>query len=353
MTQIPRTRRAFLQAGTAAATCAALPPAIGAGNADRLLATGAIDVHHHIAPPFYVEATMQRQIQLAGPVPPAVSGWTPARSVETMDQNGIATSMVSVSTPGIWTGDVAFSRTLARRCNEYAARMVSDFPGRFGFMATLPLPDVDGSLAELAFALDTLRADGIGLLTSYDNRWLGDPAFDPVFDELNRRGAVVFVHPTASDCCVNLLPTVKASLTEFPFDTTRAIANLLYGGTLTRCQRLRFVFSHGGGTLPMLNSRLRSLSLQPQYANRFNGGFDGELRRHFYDTASVSNAPAFAAVSGYLPLSQILFGTDYPYGTPVATSAREMAALKLSRADRQRVMRGNAAALFARFRPAA
>jgi predicted TIM-barrel fold metal-dependent hydrolase len=323
---------------------------LAASRPANLLTTGAIDVHHHVAPPFYLEATMKRQLQIAGPLAPVLTSWTPARSVAIMDENGIATAMVSVSTPGIWTGDIATSRVLARRCNEYAAQMVADFPGRFGFMATLPLPDIDGSLAELSYALDTLKADGIVLLTSYDNRWLGDPAFDAVFDELDRRGTIVFVHPTTADCCVNLVPVVKSSFIEFPFDTTRAIMNLLYGGTLTRCQRLRFVFSHGGGALPMLNSRMKAPSLQPQFAGRLPNGFEAELRRHYYDTASVSNGPAFAALSALMPTTQILFGTDYPYGPPVSGSVSEMAGLRLSRARLQSIRRGNASALFARFR---
>jgi predicted TIM-barrel fold metal-dependent hydrolase len=346
------TRRQLLGACGAAGTMAAVPPLFAASKAIGLLATGAIDVHHHIAPPFYVEATLKRQLQIAGPLGPAVKGWTPARSVAIMDENGVATSMVSVSTPGIWTGDVTTSRSLARRCNEYAAQMVRDFPGRFGFMATLPLPDTEGSLAELSYALDVLKADGIGLLTSYDNRWLGDPAYDAVLDELDRRGAIVFVHPTTADCCVNLLPVVTSNFIEFPFDTTRAIMNLLYTGTFSRCQRLRFVFSHGGGALPMLQSRMKAAAQLPQFAGRLRNGFEGELRRHYYDTASASSAPSFAALSKLIPNSQILFGTDYPYGQPVPGSVSEMASLKLSRTQLQGIRRGNAAALFTRFRAA-
>jgi 6-methylsalicylate decarboxylase len=312
--------------------------------------SGAIDVHHHIVPPFYLGPTMARQLAIAGPLVLAVSQWTPARSVETMDQNGIASSLVSISTPGIWIDGGPASRVLARRCNEYAAKMVADFPGRFGFMAALPLPDIDGSLAEISYSLDTLKADGIGLLTSYDSKWLGDPAYDAVFDELNRRGAVIFVHPTTSDCCVNLLPVVKSSYIEFPFDTTRAIMNLLYGGTFARCPRLRFIFSHGGGALPMLNSRMKAPSLQPEFASRLPNGFEGELRRHFYDTASVTNRASFSALKEFMPVSQILFGTDYPYGTPVPSSVAGLASLGLSPAELLSIRYANAGNLFTRFK---
>jgi predicted TIM-barrel fold metal-dependent hydrolase len=343
MTQQTWSRRELIGACGALGLLSSLARSAAAGG-------GAIDVHHHIAPPFYIERTMARQLALAGPLVPAVAQWTPARSVETMDQNGIAASLVSISTPGIWVDGGPESRVLARRCNEYAAKMVSDHPGRFGFMAALPLPDVDGSLAELAYALDTLKADGIGLLTSYDNKWLGDPAFDAVFDELNRRGTVVFVHPTAADCCVNLVPVVKSSYIEFPFDTTRAIMNLLYGGTFTRCPRLRFIFSHGGGTLPMLNSRMKAPSLQPDFAARLPNGFEGELRRHFYDTASVTNRASFSALKEFMPLSQVLFGTDYPYGTTVSSSVAGLAGLGLTAAEMNAIRYGNARQLFARLK---
>jgi predicted TIM-barrel fold metal-dependent hydrolase len=339
-------RRSFLGACSSMAAVSGLP-ALAAAPTPRL--TDAIDVHHHLVPPFYLEAMMQKQLQIAGAVGSQISQWTPARSIDEMDRDGIAASLVSISTPGIWLNGPDVSRALARRCNEFAAKMVADYPKRFGFMAAVPLPDIDGSLAEIAYALDTLEADGVGLITSYDSRWLGDPHYDPVFDELNRRKAKIFVHPTTADCCVNLLPGIASSYIEFPFDTTRAVMNLLYGGTLARCPDVRFIFSHGGGALPMINSRMKALATQPQYAARMPLGFDGELRRHFYDTASVTNAPAFAALSKYVPLSQILFGTDYPFGAPVSTSIAGLLELGMTRANLRRVERDNARALFPRF----
>jgi 6-methylsalicylate decarboxylase len=345
-----QSRRQFLTHLGALGTALGVPAALHATDtAPAQAAAGIIDVHHHILPPFYAEATMQQQLRIAGPLPPLAAQWTPAHSIEEMDRNGIAAALVSISTPGIWFENGRGARELARRCNEYAGQMCADHPGRFGWMAALALPDTDASISELAYALDTLKADGIGLLSSYGDKWLGDPAFDAVFDELNRRGSIVFVHPTAADCCVNLLPEVRAGFIEFPFDTTRAIVNLLYSGTFTRCPNIRFIFSHGGGALPMLNARIRAPSASPQFASRLPQGIDVVLRRQYYDTCSVTNAPAFAALSGYVPVSQLLFGSDYPLGAPVAGSVAGLAELKLARADLRRIRRDNAAALFARF----
>jgi predicted TIM-barrel fold metal-dependent hydrolase len=142
--------------------------------------------------------------------------------------------------------------SLARKCNEYSAQLVSDYPGRFGFFAALPLPDMEGSLREITYALDTLKADGIGLMTNYGDKWPGDPAFAPAFEELNRRKTVVYFHPTAPNCCKNLVPHVPTAFTELPNDTTRAVTSLLYSGSLARFRDIPFIFSHAGGTIPML-----------------------------------------------------------------------------------------------------
>lgn len=341
-----RSRRDFL------AGCSALAalPAMGGAHAAGATPSPCIDVHHHILPPFYLEETAAEQLRIAGPLAPAAAQWTPAQSIELMDQNGITASLVSISTPGIWAGGAAASANLARRCNEYAAHMISQYPGRFGWAAALPLPASDASLTEIAYAFDMLGADAVGLMTSYDNKWLGDASFDPVFEELNRRAAVVFVHPTAADCCVNLLPEVRAGFIEFPFDTTRAIVNLLYSGAFARYPRLRFIFSHGGGAMPMLNARIKAPASQAQLAAQVPHGVDYELRRHYYDTVTVTNPPAYAALSKLIPNSQILFGTDYPLGAPIASSIAGLNDLGLPQSELKRVRAGNAAQLLPRFR---
>ena len=172
--------------------------------------------------------------------------------------------------------------------------MASDYPGRFGFFAAVPLPDQQGSLQEIEYALDTLHADGVGLLSNYDGKYLGDAAFAPVFDELERRKAIAYAHPTFLSCCLNLA-SVHVSTEEFGFDTTRTISSLLYSGTLSRCPNVRFIFSHGGGALPFLAGRIGAAS--SRVSSLVPHGADYEFRKLHFDTASVTNAPAMAATA--------------------------------------------------------
>lgn len=267
-----------------------------------------IDVHHHFFAPEYVAALPEAVGAQA-----VARDWTPARALEDMDQGGVATSITSVTTPGVWVGDVDRSRRLARLCNEYAARLAQDYPGRYGFWAALPLPDAEGSLRELEYALDVLHADGIGLITSYGDTWLGDPAFDPVLEELNRRGTVVYTHPTAPFCCHNLVPDVADAIIEFGTDTTRALARLLFSGAAARYAGVRFIFSHGGGTMPFLYERFARASNAPAIAARLPNGLLHEIQRFYYDTAQASHATTLASFTRLIPISQILFGTDAPY----------------------------------------
>ena len=178
-----------------------------------------------------------------------IGQWTPQRSLEQLDKNGIQTAMLSISQPGLKFDDIEGTRSMLRYTNEYGAGLVRDHKGRFGLMATLPLADIDGSLREMEYALDTLKADGINLLTSYGNRYPGNPHFDPVFEELNRRKATVFFHPNMPACCVGILPDVPGPTIEYQFNTARAVTNLLYTGTLTRFPDIKYIFCHSGGAL--------------------------------------------------------------------------------------------------------
>jgi 6-methylsalicylate decarboxylase len=200
-----------------------------------------IDTHQHLFPRNWVSDHGEAILAIAPGMPASIAlDWTPQQAIEAMDRFDIAAAVLSMSTPGVWFGDVQKSRSTARYCNEYGARLVSDHPGRFGMFAILSLIDVEGSLREIEYALDVLKLDGIGLLTSYTGRLLGDAGFAPVFDELNRRKTVVFVHPTMS-CCGNLsIPYVNNPSLEFPFDTTRTISSLLFSGTFARCPDIRF-----------------------------------------------------------------------------------------------------------------
>jgi predicted TIM-barrel fold metal-dependent hydrolase len=208
------------------------------------------------------------------------------------------------------------------------------------------LPDPDGSLNEIAYALDVLKADGIGLLTSYGDRWLGDAAYLPVMEELNRRKAVVFVHPSVPTCCRALLEEIPPLVAEIPQDTTRAVTNLLFSGTLSRFRDIRFIFTHAGGSVPMVANRM--LHYAPQHVHdrlaAMKENMDSVLQRQFYDIAGTAWAPAIAALCSYVPTSQILFGSDHPY-VPLHDTAEGFAALRFSDAERQAIARDNALTL--------
>jgi len=178
------------------------------------------------------------------------------------------------------------------------------------------LPYVEGALHEIAYALDTLKADGIALLTSYGDKWLGDPAFTPVMEELNRRGAIVYTHPTTANCCGNLIPDVPESIIEWGTDTTRTIASLVFSGAAARFRDVKWIFSHGGGTLPFLTERfVRLPQINKSLAARVPNGVEAELKRFYYDTAQAAHPYALASLTRLIPVSQIVFGTDYPYRT--------------------------------------
>src|SRR4029077_4628166 len=202
---------------------------------------GRIDVHHHMLPPFYMD--LRRAVPDVGAMPT----WSSSKSLDDMGENGVTTAMLSLAVSGVTFDAGEAGRSLARKSNEFGAQLVMDHPTSFGLLAALPLPDPQGSLTEIEYALDSLHADGISLLSSYGDKWLGDATYAPVFEELNRRKAVVFVHPSAPNCCAKLMPHVPASTMEFLFDTTRTLESLLMNGTFSRFPNLRFIFSHGGG----------------------------------------------------------------------------------------------------------
>ena len=180
--------------------------------------------------------------------------------------------------------------------------------------AAMPMPSVEGTLREIGYALDTLKADGIGLLTSYGDKWLGDPTFTPVLEELNRRRAVVYTHPTTADCCGRLIPDVPDSVIEWGTDTTRTIASLVFSGAAARFRDLTLIFSHGGGTLPFLTERFTRLPLaNAQLAARVPDGVEHELKRFYYDTAQAAHPYALASLTKLVPASHIVFGSDFPY----------------------------------------
>jgi predicted TIM-barrel fold metal-dependent hydrolase len=307
-----------------------------AGKAQR------IDVHHHVLPPAYLEATRQQRL---GEFTPE---WSPQRSIDDMDANGIATSVTSLIQPQVWFDDLDLGRRLAREANDYAATLARDHPGRFGMFAVIPLPDTAGSLREIEYALDVLKADGIALMTSYANRWLGDPAFWPVLDELNRRRAVVYTHPLAPACCKNLVPGIPDPVIEYATDTTRTIASLLFSGTAARYPDIRWIFSHAGGTMPFLLSRfVRQEASLKDARDRLPHGVMHELKRFHYDLAQAHHAGALSAQLEIAPVSQLLFGTDFPFRTG-ADIVAGLSKSGFSRRELRAIERGNALELMPR-----
>jgi 6-methylsalicylate decarboxylase len=315
-----------------------------AGGAQPLPAAAIIDTHHHFFPPQYLEplAAWNDKAGLPGQTP-IQRAWTATRAVDDMDRNGVAKAVLSISTPGIWFGEAEAARKMARICNDYGAEMARAHPGRFGLFASVPMPDVDGTLREIEYALDVLKADGIGLMTSYGDKWPGDPLFAPVFAELNRRKAIAYFHPLAPNCCSGtLVPTVTGSPIEYVFDTTRAAVSLLVGGTLAKMKDMRFIFSHAGGTIPMVAGRIaNALKGRKDIAEIAPDGIDGELRKLYYDTANSFYAPTIAALTSYVPNTQILFGTDFPYLT-IGQNLDGLRKLGLSAAQMEAITRDNA-----------
>jgi predicted TIM-barrel fold metal-dependent hydrolase len=302
-------RRTFL-AGLAAFGAGAFLAGDESAAQTRAAQPHRIDVHHHLGPPKYIE-----ELDPKGVIARATKDWTPAKSLEDMDRAGVATSITSISPPGVTFGDTTTARRIARECNDYAARMAMDHPGRFGMFVNLPMPDIEGSLREIEYGMDTLKGDGIIMYTSYRDKWLGDPAFAPVFEELNRRKAVVYTHPISANCCRNLMQGIGDGAIEWGTDTTRAIARMVFSGAATRYPEVRIIFSHAGGTMPFLIERFVNMAKGPQLAAQFPEGFIGVAKKFYYDTAQTSNPAAMSALRKVIPVSQIVFGTDFPYRT--------------------------------------
>ena len=293
-----------------------------------------IDVHHHILPPEYVNAIAKRRET-------RVPDWSPQRSLDELDGAGIATAMLSLVNPGPWFGDAAEARRLSRIANEYGASLVRDHPERFGLFASIPLPDTEGSLREIEYAYGTLRAEGIALVTNYEGRYLGDAAFAPVWQELERRKAVVYTHPIQGACCREVKADVSPSTIEYATDTSRTMASILFSGTAARYPGIRWIFSHGGGTVPFLLSRFTVAEANLKDKSKLPSGVVAELRKFYYDTAQANHPGALAALMKLVPVSQVVLGTDFPF----RRAAEEIAGITsygFSAADVRAIERENA-----------
>ncbi|HEX7967119.1 MAG TPA: amidohydrolase family protein [Stellaceae bacterium] len=345
-------RRQVLAALAALGASAVVPARAQAEEMAAASNARRIDVHHHFFPPEYLEslAAWNKQEGIAPGLQPPQRDWTVAKALEDMDRNGVATAVLSISTPGTYFGDKEQARRMARLCNEYAAQMGRDHARRFGLFASVPMPDVDGTLREIEYALDTLKADGIGFMTSYDDLYPGDKRFEPVFTELNRRKAVAYFHPLAAPCCGHAVPGVPASLIEYPHDTARAVVSLLFGGALARHKDVRFIFSHAGASIPVLAGRIAAGSrARKDLAEIAPDGVENQLRKLHYDTANSAYRPTMAALLAFVPASQVLFGSDFPYYT-ITQNAEGFTKLDLAAADRGAIERGNAQRLMPRLK---
>jgi predicted TIM-barrel fold metal-dependent hydrolase len=296
-----------------------------------------IDVHHHYVPDAYVAAMKANKIR---PVK-----WSVQMSLEEMDKSGIATGLISPPPPGITFGDPAFRKKLARDINEAGAKMVSDRPARFRLLATLPFASVEDSLAEIAHAYDTLKADGISLMTSYNGKYLGDPTHWPVLEELNRRKAVVYTHPTTPACCGGMQPFVSINAIEGPVDTTRTMVSLMFQGGAAKFPDIKWIFSHSGGVTPFLLSRYQREEAERDRKAVLPNGLMHELRKFYYDTAQGHHEGALKALLAIIPVSQVLYGTDYPFwdGRKVT---HDLVKGGLSASDLMAIDRGNALKMF-------
>jgi predicted TIM-barrel fold metal-dependent hydrolase len=348
-------RRNFLQGVAALGASALLPSSQLSGQTPPSKAR-AIDCHHHFASPTYIKTLSPnaghhntgystRSASLLLKMWPT---WSPAKDVDYMEQQGVATAVVDY--PQVWYGDMDETRFLAREMNEFGAKMVSDYKGRFGLFALLPLPNIEDSLREIEYAFDILHADGVGIWTSYEHHWLGEQRFRPVFDELNRRKAVVFVHPV--DAFEDMMVGLQTSSLEFLCDTMRTIFSLLATGAATRYGDVRFIFSHAGGAMPSLIERLgiaepgahNEVLARPAEPNSHLY----HLRRFYYDVANSCNTVQLQGLKTIVGASQIVFGTDWPV---IESPLRQLQGLQtcgFSAAELKGIHRGNAERLFPR-----
>ncbi len=353
------TRRAFLGGAGAALAAACLPHTTQAAAARRW-----IDVHHHFIPDGYAEFFRSARTPSGQPAVVPPTNWDLAHDLADMDAGGTGTALLSMFVPP-QLGTPQSRAQLARRINDGAAQLRAAHPGRFGVLAALPLPDVDTSLAEIAYAADTLKAEGFSAYTNTGDRWLGDAAFEPVFEELNRRRAVLFVHPTTANCCHALLERVPDNIIEYGTDTTRAIASVIFNGITTRHPNVRFVFSHGGGTMPFLIERflggtaaeivpgVRTAGQQGPYVPPAPpAGTLTELRKLHYDTAQCANPVAMRALRQVVGVSQVLYGTDHFYRGSAETAAALRDCGVFNRTELDAIGHRNAAALWPGLLPA-
>lgn len=353
----PIDRRALLAASLglpammAAGASRASPQAHPAAKGHQ--AVEIIDVHAHFVPDIYRTAAVAAgHAQPDGM--PAIPAWSEAEMIAMMDRQGIRTAFLSISSPGVHFGDDAAARDLARAVNREGARLKTAHPGRIGSLASLPLPDVAGALAEIAFALDTLKADGVIIESNSAGIYLGDPRFDPVLAELDRRGAVVLLHPTSPHCpaCSRGSVPLPAPVLEFMFETTRAVTNLILTKAIDRFPRIKFVIPHAGAALPALIDRIvMTAGIIPSMAGTSPQAIMDSVRSLHFDLAGAPVPRLLAALRSVADPTRLLYGSDWPFTPEIAVAMlrqRLDEALAGDPAERAAILSGNARRLFPR-----
>ncbi len=314
-----------------------------------------IDVHTHIISQAYINAIKQAGIsnkEIGFPMDP----WDAKQRLAEMDQYGLQAQILSVSSPGLrfWKGKEAAD--LARVLNQELVDLMREYPTRFGAFATVPLPDVDASLAEIAWCLDEVHMDGICLMSNYGGKYLGDPDFARVMDDLNRRKAVVFVHPTESACIDQLTFGYPAPLIEYPFESTRMVVSLLDTNTITRCPDIKFIVSHGGGTLPIVTNRMAEIARMKNHLDKQDGDtlgqrFQAQIATFYYDMA-ISCFPAnLSAIQITHDPARLMMGFDQPFipAEAIGAAKNSLAAFEgFNPSQQTRIDTGTAHELFPR-----
>jgi predicted TIM-barrel fold metal-dependent hydrolase len=317
---------------------------------------GRLDLHHH----FFRNTPRMKRFLAGWPTPQPLLNYSPAHSIQAMDEAGVSAALLSC--PVSFGDHPIIAREdaigLSREMNEYGARLAVDYKGRFGLFAMLPMVDVDASLREIEYAFDTLKADGVGLVTSYGDRWLGDPMFEPVFDELNRRQAIVYSHPVDGPCCHTLLPDTLPQTVEWNTDTSRAIFSMINDvvagkpvtSRATRYAGIRFVWSHGGGSLLGLVGRFLGAAAAESLARTADQNSRlYHLRRFYYDTSISANPIQMQALKSLVGSSQIVLGSDFPF-VPIITTVQALQRCGLTAEELRGIYRVNAGAILPKWR---
>ncbi len=316
--------------------------------------TKRIDIHHHPLPDF-----LRQKLEEASFLGTSYAGfpdWSPGMALDFMERMDVAGSVFSFSAPGVYYGDQKAATGLARRCNEYLAELIQAHPGRFAGLAILPLPDPEAALTECVYALDELGLDGVGLLSNVDGIYAGHEDWMPLFAELDRRGSVVFVHPTYPPPSETRALEIPSTVMEFMFETTRMVGNLIFSGLLEQCPNIRFVIPHSGGAVPFLAHRMAVFGKLPKFVASMPAGVHTYLGRLHFDTATSGDPLMLAALRKIAEQDHILFGTDFPYMKEDRITAEAGAIDEFKGFDgtsRQLMEWDNALALFPRLGPVA